>query len=407
MNARIAVGILLVVLASKTYTLAIGEDAEQPSVASVRQTDPRECAVLLADAQEEPPTDQTLELQGVDSPSITEYKDAGLDDCCPYWNDACPSVYAQVDALFMTREPRFAQQPLVVDANETTLLSTSDLDFDYEPGLRATVGMRHCGGRALEFSYFGLWEGDATAFVEAPGEESFLFFPDNLAGNTFVDLDRVRVNYSSRLHSFELNLPCCSGCCESDCGKGKGGGEGKGCGKGCGEVRCRSFEWFAGLRYLNLDERLDIATQRTVNEGIENGSYNLRTSNNLYGAQLGARLRRSQGSFGWEATGKAGIFGNDSQQRQTVTAFPNQTLRSQSRSGGGVAFVGEVNLSALVCLTDVWNVRAGYNAMWIEGLALAPDQLDFDFATDPSGNQLRNGGGTFLHGVNVGLEARW
>jgi hypothetical protein len=45
--------------------------------------------------------------------------------------------------------------------------------------------------------------------------------------------------------------------------------------------------------------------------------------------------------------------------------------------------------------------------MWIEGLALAPDQLDFDFAIDPSGNQLRNGGGMFLHGVNVGLEARW
>ena len=45
--------------------------------------------------------------------------------------------------------------------------------------------------------------------------------------------------------------------------------------------------------------------------------------------------------------------------------------------------------------------------MWIEGLALAPDQLDFNFATSPGGNQLQNGGAMFLHGVNVGLEARW
>ena len=119
-------------------------------------------------------------------------------------------------------------------------------------------------------------------------------------------------------------------------------------------------------------------------------------------------MRRSRGRFGWEATGKAGIFGNDAQQTQSVTDFPNFPLRpTVSSSGGGVAFVGEINLSALYRLTDVWNLRAGYNAMWIEGLALAPDQLDFNFAASPSGNQLHNGGGMFLHGVNVGLEARW
>ena len=352
---------------------------------------------------------QSPEHQPAAVPSIAEYKDAGLDDCRPYWNQACPSVYAQVDALFMTRQPRFAQQPMVVDDQTgTTLLSTSDLDFNFEPGLRATVGMRHSGGRALEFSYFGLCQGDASAFVEAPDGDSYLIFWDNLVGNAFVDMDWVRVNYSSWLHSFELNLPCCSGCCESDSGKGKGGGEGKGCADSCvGAVRSRSFEWFAGMRYLNVGERLDIATQRTVVTEIENGSYNLRTTNHLYGAQLGARLRRSQGSFGWEATGKAGIFGNDSHQMQSVTDFPGFELpgRTVSSSRGGVAFVGEVNLSALVRLTDVWNVRTGYNAMWIEGLALAPDQLDFDFASTPSG--VRNGGGMFLHGVNVGLEARW
>ncbi|MCL4203910.1 MAG: BBP7 family outer membrane beta-barrel protein [Pirellulaceae bacterium] len=342
---------------------------------------------------------QSPEQQAAPVPSIAEYKDAGLDDCRPYWNDACPSVYAQVDALFMTRQPRFAQQPMVVGDEETTLLSTSDLDFDFEPGVRATVGIRHCGGRALEFSYFDLGQGDASAFVE--GE--FLTFPGDVAGNVFPWMDSVGVNYSSWLHNFELNLPCCSGCCESDCGKGKGKSDDDG--KGYGPVRCRSFEWFAGFRYIDLGERLNIVGQGAVDG--EQGSYNLRTTNHMYGAQLGARLRRSQGSFGWEATGKAGIFGNDSQQRQSVTDFPDFTLRNESRSGGGVAFVGEVNVSALVRLTDVWNIRTGYNAMWIEGLALAPDQLDFDFATDPSGNQLRNGGGMFLHGVNVGLEARW
>jgi hypothetical protein len=118
-------------------------------------------------------------------------------------------------------------------------------------------------------------------------------------------------------------------------------------------------------------------------------------------------LRRWGDSFGWEATAKAGIFGNTSQETQSVIDYLDIALRNASSSGGGVAFVGEINLSAIYRLTDVWNLKAGYNVMYIGGLALAPDQLDFNFALSPSGNQLHNSGGMFLQGVNVGLEARW
>ena len=72
-----------------------------------------------------------------------------------------------------------------------------------------------------------------------------------------------------------------------------------------------------------------------------------------------------------------------------------------------MAFIGDTNLSALYRLNDVWNLRAGYNLIWIEGLALAPDQLDFDFTSANGGRQLHRGGGLFLHGMNVGIEARW
>ncbi len=296
------------------------------------------------------------------------------------------------------RDPRLSRQPIVVDPNtSTTFLSTSNLNSNFNPGLRATVGVNLFEGRALEFEYFGLFEGNASAVAVKPDPGAFLTFPNNLAGNVFVDMERAQVNYSSSLQSFAVNLPCCCGCCD-ECGGACG----------CGEVRCRSFTWFAGFRYINLGERLNISAQRTVSGAVEEGTYNIRTANNLYGAQLGARLRRTRGRFGWEATGTAGIFGNDAQQTQTVTDFPNFPLRpTVSSSRGGVAFVGGANLSALYLLNNVWNLRAGYNVMWIEGLALAPDQMDFNFAASPSGNQLHNGGGLLLHGVNVGLEARW
>ena len=57
MNAmRLAVGILFVVLASKTCTLAMAQDVKQPSQASVRQADPPERRVILSAAQGGTPT---------------------------------------------------------------------------------------------------------------------------------------------------------------------------------------------------------------------------------------------------------------------------------------------------------------------------------------------------------------
>jgi hypothetical protein len=321
--------------------------------------------------------------------------------------------------MFMKQQPRTVRQPIVVDLDttthtSTTVLSTSDLDFNFDPGLRTTVGMRLGEGWALEFSYFGLFQGTASA-TAGPDPNANLNFPISI-GNVFVGMDTAQVKYSSWVHSFELNLPCCCGCCDEccdECGCATVSDEGccaavrgKCC---CGEVRYRSFEWFAGFRFIDLGEELNILAQKTVLPGgLEEGTYDIHTANQLYGAQLGARWRRAWSRFGWEATCKAGIFGNGARETQSVTDFPNVPLRpTVSSSGGEVAFVGEINLSLFYRLTDVWSLRAGYNVMWIEGLALAPDQLDFNFATSPSGNQLNNSGGMFLQGVNAGLEARW
>ena len=69
-----------------------------------------------------------------------------------------------------------------------------------------------------------------------------------------------------------------------------------------------------------------------------------------------------------------------------------------------VGFVGDLNVSAVYRLNDVWGIRAGYSTVWITGLALAPDQFDF---TDTDFAGIAGGGGMFLSGANLGLEARW
>ncbi len=87
--------------------------------------------------------------------------------------------------------------------------------------------------------------------------------------------------------------------------------------------------------------------------------------------------------------------------------FPDFFLRPPtSAQHGQVAFLGELNFNLIYQLSKVWDIRAGYNLFWIDGVALAPDQLDFS-ADIGAGGRLDSNGNAFYHGVNIGLEARW
>jgi hypothetical protein len=280
--------------------------------------------------------------------------------------------------------------------------------------VRVVLGQRLHNGWAIEGAYLGLFDAATSAYVAAPPEDPDVFtalaFPGGLgATNVFSDMDQVWVNYSSALHSAELNLVGCQGGCNT-CDHGNGEDAAKS-NFGTRDWPCRSFEWLAGFRYLNLSERLHIYAERFQDDtGLESGVYDIRTSNNLFGVQLGTRLRRWGDRWGCEAAGKAGLFGNAAQEEQYVLdwdqggSFEKRPLTSDA--GGQVAFVGELNLTGIYRLTDAWNLRAGYNLIWITGTALAPDQLDFS-GTLPAGNQLSSSGNVFLHGVSAGLEARW
>jgi hypothetical protein len=328
----------------------------------------------------------------------------------------CPCVYGDVEAVFMQQTPRFRNQPILIDfLAGTPIVTTSDLNFADTPGVEATFGIRLCNCRAIEFGYFGLFRNGASVSFDKTDPNQIVTFPTGPVGNVFLNMDHVQTDYSSYLNSFEVNFPCCCGCCccceEPKCGCG-GCGEAS-CEASCSKrdrdpVICRSVEWFAGFRYIELGTDLDITAAAFPPPFTETGDYTIHTTNRLFGGQIGGRIRRTVNHFGFELTGKAGIYGNDADQSQSVIDFPNFPLRpTTSARETNVAFEGELNLSGIFRLNDVWSLKAGYSVIWIEGLALAPDQLDFNLAASPSGNTLSSDGGLFIHGANVGLEARW
>ena len=300
-------------------------------------------------------------------------------------------LYATADFIYMDRSNDSNHREIVIDAdNGNSLLTTRDLGYDFEPGVRATVGLRRppCGAlcSAWEFSYVGVfdWDDSATVYgdnnLSAAGDVGFVV-------NGFTLAEAMRTSYSSKVHSGEANcFRCiCNYCC-------------------CNHHR--RVDWLWGVRYLKLDEDLTLLGN---NVNVADAIYNIDTDNNLYGAQIGGRIRSFHGRWGWEVTKKIGLFANDLSQRQNIVdelGVNDVLYRSASASGDDVAFLADLNVSAIYKVSQRCGLRFGYNLLWIEGVALAANQLDFSDRVD-SGSYIRKGDGTFLHGFNVGLEVNW
>lgn len=378
---RILVSVFGFTLLIGNCVTAIAQDLQQP--ASVINTWVDRPGEIIPTSANEP---QSMPA------ALSEQSAIAGETACPTWcYNMCPCTYAEVEALFWQRTSHPDRTFLINANNAQPLASSNDLNFGYDPGIRARFGFHLCNGQAIEFGYFGMFDSRASFDYTGPNPSVDVTLPGALgaATNVFHDGVHTRTDYISRLQGAEINLPVCC-CWESECGDVAG-----------------SFEWFAGFRYISLREDFRINGAKPVGGGVETGYYDLNARNDLFGGQLGARYRRARGRFAWEATGKAGLFGNQCGQDQVVIDYPNFPLRPDVSSNGScVAFAGELGLTGIYQLNNVWGLRAGYSLMWIQGLALAPNQMDFTF-TSTSGTGLNTDGGLFLQGANVGLEARW
>ena len=316
---------------------------------------------------------------------FTPYNEPMMSYGNPPWCAMCPYWYGWADGVIMFRDNQARDFALIEDVNTNVpLISSGDLSFGGASGIRAGLGARLHDRWSVEFQFLGGLNHVATADVSGTNN---LALPGDLGltVNNFYLADEASVRYESQINSPEINFVYCRCSCDPEI--------------------CDSCELFGGFRYLELNEELGI---RSYDIQESTSRYRVRTFNNLYGGQLGVRGRRARGRWSLESTCKAGVFVNQSSQVQDpIYDFPGIQFRGRrSSADNDTAFVGEVNLTAIFHIDTVWGIRGGYNAMWIEGVALAPDQLDFT-NTPASGTGILTEGGVFLHGVNFGLEARY
>jgi len=312
-------------------------------------------------------------------------------------------TYAVFDAVFLQRWNRAADQPLVFDgaaADAPAVVSVRDMHFPVQPGMRLFVGDVDDCGRGWEVGYLGVWGMFADADATRAGT---LRAPDPLAlqPNTGLnDASFARATYSSTLNSAEANVFLR----EADTGYDRRSGR--------PWQRCEGYvlgrvDWLAGFRWAGLDESASVSYAPAVPQVPT--SYAVRSSSNLFGVQVGTRGRMEWEQWAVEGWAKTALAGAERSQSQSpiIDALDGGLIRSAGSSrDGGVGFIGDMSASVIYKLSDTWGLRAGYNLLWISGVALAPDQ--FTFAAIPAGSTAISANSTaFLHGANLGVEARW
>jgi hypothetical protein len=249
-------------------------------------------------------------------------------------------------------------------------LDAGDVQTAAAAGPRIGV-LRSLGcGRAIEGSYFnvgGIQGSTATDGVGAP------YTPVGLADIAFADIEAAEYTTRGQIKSAELNYRWCQG---------------------------RRIIWLAGIRWVEWNE---VATvdMRAVNDNIQ-----ARTGNDLYGGQLGCRLRFwDLGKWQVGAVGKAGVFGNTAYQ-QTTALVDGEQFGPIGANDDAVAFFGEVGINSTLWLNRWLAWRAGYNFFWLQGVATAAQQFPLNNYGSGTATIVVNDA-VFLQGFSTGLETRW
>jgi hypothetical protein len=178
------------------------------------------------------------------------------------------------------------------------------------------------------------------------------------------------------------------------------------------------MSYLYGVRFMQVDETfrfhgqgltetLDPATGNVVSAISQTGDYGVVTHNNLLGLQIGADMIFRECRWSWGVRAKVGPYINFSDQESNITAgtaLAPEFSRRLAEAKHEASLIGQVGFEATYKFRPNLMGRAGWDFMWVTGLALAPEQLQF--TTNPV-NKINTNGSIFYQGLSLGLEWLW
>jgi hypothetical protein len=270
-------------------------------------------------------------------------------------------------------------------------------------GLAAQINVQTGPGSNLEFGFFGLNDWDETATVSDPVNPRYYSFLSNfgvLPPGGFDDSDRSlrhTLNYQSAMNNAEINFR-------------RRWSEPHGFWQG---------SFLGGFRYFDLDEVANFIARGTNNNGPVGAGerfldYYVRTSNNLFGFQLGGDLWYNLFpgvKLGTEL--KGGVFHNDSGMKTSIFANSLGDTYQEALTGQGrTAYILQSSAQLYYRVSYSWALRSSYQIMYIDGLAFATENFN---GTPPAlflpnsarVTTLNNKSTAVYQGFTVGAEYTW
>ena len=322
-----------------------------------------------------------IELTGFAQPPEDEaYSTKDVADCCDLGYLCCDPVWTvTAGSLFMDRSTP-DDAVLVTDSFGEVLLDAGEFDFDFRGGWELGA-IRHnvcCACWDLEARYARIdgWRA-VRDFVFSPSG-SVVHYRTPIGSDPRLP-SLVGAAYESHFDSLEVNVRQ--------------------------PIGCGGLTLLAGFRFAELDER-GMTILRVTDPGPQQ---NVSTSqigaiNDLYGFQFGADGCLWQWCcLSLDGKLRAGIYANRAVNSVThvQTAVPD--VWASRACDGQAAFLGELGLTGTCQLSDRLALRAGYQVMWLAGVAVASDQVA---VSDPwaGAATVDTTGSPLYHGVMISME---
>ncbi|MBN1396313.1 MAG: hypothetical protein JW959_14915 [Pirellulales bacterium] len=167
------------------------------------------------------------------------------------------------------------------------------------------------------------------------------------------------------------------------------------------------LSYLYGIRVFQENETFRFHSQGTSNAITYTGDYDIATHNVLLGFQFGADLTFRKCRFEWGIRAKLGPYLNFTDQQSEINSgvsLAPDFSRRLSAAKHEASLLGETGFFASYKFFPNMIGRAGYDFMWVTGMSLAPEQLQF---TTNTVNQVNTNGMIYYHGVSLSMEWRW
>jgi hypothetical protein len=310
--------------------------------------------------------------------------DGGGPCACPRWTASAELIgLCRVGGANQTLVSTYPPHTPIILGTGTEWLNSRDLDQGFAAGPRVGLVRHGDCGCDVEFSFFAIDGWNSYGRIDPNGSmlPNWLVFtaPGDFVQLTDYPDQAMAWSYATKLYSAELNLRW---------------------------DLCPRVTMLAGFRWANLTDDLEGTLPPQRHEPF----WDTRTRNNLYGLQVGEDWKiLNWGRFSLDGLVKAGVFDNHAEEA-TEVSIDRRPYR-ESASTDQLAFLGEIGVQCRYQLTQRLLLKAGYEAIWLQGVALAPAQIRQTFCNGTPASDiyvqalgLDSGSGVFFHGATAGLE---